>query len=756
MKPPTKPKARTTPAAGVSAVSAVQNPVLSTAAPTEPAQITPPRATGSASSRSLPTWVLPSVRSTVHVVPPTPAPTKKRQAEQRAPGPGLQSPPSKKQQTEPRVSDLLQQADKDLQQIQLRTSQIARLRKDIGVLHSAAEVTARDSDEIIRGLSREIYDLRGALQFAHLQEARSQGASQALKLQRYPEQLADDYKISYAVSLLRDTAAQWWMLRTKANSGEQAIHSFEGFKAALSKKFVPVNAKEQAREKLAYLTQTGDLQVYVEQFENLSLQIDDLSAAEGMDKLCRGLKPEHQIWVKTYGVSTLEEAVNLAHKVSAFSSASQTMTPPPYRAPIDAMDIDVMHMNALTGRSPKDKRELYHEHVQELVSFPPVHDRPLTPGPQRPQRDYQSQSRQGNHPSPGRQGNYPSYGRQGNYPSQSRQGNYPSPGLDRFCSTNDCKDEDEVSTSKSATSPGTGNQSDHLVSLASQHQDPDQPEKLLLFQGSISGIKCTILVDGGATNNFISERFRKQAKLATVEITSPMSVAMGDGTTHAVPRKIPGAHIQIDDFKDTIPLCETSLTSTFDIVLGKPWLRKHNPTINWREDVISLTSHGRWYELDGHRHRFLLDTSLTPPEGVEMLSALQMRKCVRRNDALLAIVNPVAATEELHAMGYEPVPGKLDPIKSHLTPANHEKLEVLVHEFADTRPDALPNGLPPERAVEHAIDEEPGSRPGSKAPYRMSPEDMELPLAKPCYILSAMFSLGRMGRYSGRPQVVEA
>eukprot|EP00798_Chlamydomonas_sp_ICE-L_P004217 gene4217-14331_t len=677
-KPPTKPKARTTPAAGVSAVSAVQNPVLSTAAPTEPAQITPPRATGSASSRSLPTWVLPSVRITVHVVPPTPAPTKKRQAEQRAPGPGLQSPPSKKQQTKPRVSDLLQQADKDLQQIQLCTSQIARLRKDIGVLHSAAEVTARDSDEIIRGLFREIYDLRGALQFAHLQEAQSQGASQALKLQpqrargpdpkpatppfyhgahkgseaetwlfqlenyfrllaqRYPEQLADDYKISYAVSLLRDTAAQWWMLRTKTNSGEQAIHSFEGFKAALSKKFVPVNAKEQAREKLAYLTQTGDLQVYVEQFENLSLQIDDLSAAEGMDKFCRGLKPEHQIWVKTYGVSTLEEAVNLAHKVSAFSSASQTMTPPPYRAPIDAMDIDVMHMNALTGRSPKDKRELYHEHVQELVSFPPVHDRPLTPGPQRPQRDYQSPSRQGNHPSPGRQGNYPSYG------------------LDRFCSTNDCKDEDEVSTSKSATSPGTGNQSDHLVSLASQHQDPDQPEKLLLFQGSISGIKCTILVDGGATNNFISERFRKQAKLATVEITSPMSVAMGDGTTHAVTRKIPGAHIQIDDFKDTIPLCEISLTSTFDIVLGKPWLRKHNPTINWREDVISLTSHGRWYELDGHRHRFLLDTSLTPPEGVEMLSALQMRKCVRRNDALLAIVNPVAATEELHAMGYEP------------------------------------------------------------------------------------------------------
>eukprot|EP00798_Chlamydomonas_sp_ICE-L_P004240 gene4240-14353_t len=56
-KPPTKPKARTTPAAGVPGVSAVQNPVLSTAAPREPAQITPPRTTGSASSSNVGTAI---------------------------------------------------------------------------------------------------------------------------------------------------------------------------------------------------------------------------------------------------------------------------------------------------------------------------------------------------------------------------------------------------------------------------------------------------------------------------------------------------------------------------------------------------------------------------------------------------------------------------------------------------------------------------------------------------------------------------
>ena len=86
--------------------------------------------------------------------------------------------------------------------------------------------------------------------------------------------------------------------------------------------------------------------------------------------------------------------------------------------------------------------------------------------------------------------------------------------------------------------------------------------------------------------------------------------------------------MNIDDYRHHISLSVTNLTSDFDVVLGKPWLRTHNPTINWREDVISFSHRGRWHELDANFHRRLLDTTLTPPDGVELLSALQMRKCV--------------------------------------------------------------------------------------------------------------------------------
>ena len=86
------------------------------------------------------------------------------------------------------------------------------------------------------------------------------------------------------------------------------------------------------------------------------------------------------------------------------------------------------------------------------------------------------------------------------YSNDEINGTNPSPGedpisqigLDRCCSTNDCMDENEASTSKSAPSLGTGSQPDHLVALASQHQDPDQPENLLLFQSTMVP-KCSHL-----------------------------------------------------------------------------------------------------------------------------------------------------------------------------------------------------------------------------------------------------------------------
>jgi hypothetical protein len=40
-------------------------------------------------------------------------------------------------------------------------------------------------------------------------------------------------------------------------------------------------------------------------------------------------------------------------------------------------------------------------------------------------------------------------------------------------------------------------------------------------------------------------------------------------------------------------------------------------------------------------------------------------------------------------------------------------------------PEELPKGLPPKRAVDHKIELILGTRPLAKAPYRMSPKELE-------------------------------
>jgi hypothetical protein len=55
------------------------------------------------------------------------------------------------------------------------------------------------------------------------------------------------------------------------------------------------------------------------------------------------------------------------------------------------------------------------------------------------------------------------------------------------------------------------------------------------------------------------------------------------------------------------------------------------------------------------------------------------------------------------------------------------KLEDIhvVREFPDVFPDDLP-GMPPERVIEFKIELQPGTAPIAKAPYKMSPVEMEL------------------------------
>jgi hypothetical protein len=101
----------------------------------------------------------------------------------------------------------------------------------------------------------------------------------------------------------------------------------------------------------------------------------------------------------------------------------------------------------------------------------------------------------------------------------------------------------------------------------------------------------TAMIDCGATENFIDREYAKQSRLPLLQKAVPRQCLAVDGT------EVLGGPIThealldatINNHEETVRLqCITIGNSS--IILGLPWLRKHNPTINWKENRVSFSS----------------------------------------------------------------------------------------------------------------------------------------------------------------------
>jgi len=176
--------------------------------------------------------------------------------------------------------------------------------------------------------------------------------------------------------------------------------------------------------------------------------------------------------------------------------------------------------------------------------------------------------------------------------------------------------------------------------------------------------------------------------------------------------------LAIEDYHDRVTLLETQLSDHFDVVLGKPWLRKINPQIDWTTDILYFQHRGRAVELNANMHRPLTLGDVAPPEGVELLSAMQARRLAKKSrdpHYMLALVKPVDPTT---------LPTTPGSVPNDMAPSHQQALHDLVAEFQDIMPSDLPKGLPPKRHIEHTIEEIPGSAPVSRPPYRMSEDEL--------------------------------
>lgn len=193
----------------------------------------------------------------------------------------------------------------------------------------------------------------------------------------------------------------------------------------------------------------------------------------------------------------------------------------------------------------------------------------------------------------------------------------------------------------------------------------------------------------------MSLQFARRCNIPTMATSKVVTLA--DGKRKVKVNTAPKVNFNVGQYDDVISALVLGIDG-YDVVLGMPWLTAYNPHINWASRSITF--------LDSHqkRHNWQADVQPETKLSFSMLSALQLKKCARKNQPIFLCV--------VKTPGDPVVPVQVPVEKSAV-------VEKLLKEFSDVFPEDLPKGLPVHRAVDHKIEIAPGSEPPYKQIYRM-------------------------------------
>lgn len=108
-------------------------------------------------------------------------------------------------------------------------------------------------------------------------------------------------------------------------------------------------------------------------------------------------------------------------------------------------------------------------------------------------------------------------------------------------------------------------------------------------------IKTFTMIDSGATSPdstcFIDSTFCKKYKLLSTPLLKPKTLELVDGNISSGSSVTDSISVTlcIGQHIEEI-LCYVTSIAKFDLILGKAWLHKHHPLINWKEDYITFKS----------------------------------------------------------------------------------------------------------------------------------------------------------------------
>jgi Retrotransposon gag protein/Chromo (CHRromatin Organisation MOdifier) domain/gag-polyprotein putative aspartyl protease/Zinc knuckle len=334
-------------------------------------------------------------------------------------------------------------------------------------------------------------------------------------------------RIYYAATGFEDASLHWYLNRVAAAGNAPAFADWTAFATALRTSFQPPNHQQYLRQQLRTLKQIGSVQEYGMKFRNLIGQTTGMGDLDQVAYFIEGLKPATKMEVSYQAPDNLEDAWKLAIKYDTAMFGLGKPKGSSYQHSYSSSSHDTSTPMELD--STEVNKHKYNNNKRERKPF---------------------------------KGNCFICGQQGHI-------------------SKDCKDR---------TQPKVTSIEDTIQLPANYNIEStniNNKEQLLTFKGKINGHEAMILLDSGASRNFVDTKFVQGHKLATKDIT-PLKVVLADGTQKEINKELNIKELRLDTYRTTGLAAQVITLKNYDAILGKPWLHHANPYINWRSNELTF------------------------------------------------------------------------------------------------------------------------------------------------------------------------
>ena len=121
---------------------------------------------------------------------------------------------------------------------------------------------------------------------------------------------------------------------------------------------------------------------------------------------------------------------------------------------------------------------------------------------------------------------------------------------------------------------------------------------LLCILGEVNGIEVTFLIDSGASECFLSTAFVERNKIKTRKTKENLNIQLADGTVCVSNLIVEQVCVTFEELAEFIDFSVLGLPK-YEAILGKPWLHRWNPVIDWKRNSLAWTMGGRVITVQG-------------------------------------------------------------------------------------------------------------------------------------------------------------